>query len=40
MMKEKISVLIADDIQDFSHTLANYIEGQDDMFESFIIMYF
>ena len=31
MMKEKISVLIADDNQDFSHTLANYIEGQDDM---------
>ena len=31
MMKEKISVLIADDNQDFSHTLANYIERQDDM---------
>lgn len=30
-MKEKISVLIADDNQDFSHTLASYIEGQEDM---------
>ena len=30
-MKEKISVLIADDNQDFSHTLSNYINMQDDM---------
>ncbi len=30
-MKEKISILIADDNQDFSHTLSNYINSQDDM---------
>ncbi len=30
-MKEKISVLIADDNQDFSHTLSSYINSQDDM---------
>ena len=30
-MKEKISVLIADDNQEFSHTLSNYINSQDDM---------
>ena len=30
-MKEKITVLIADDNQDFSKTLARYIQEQDDM---------
>lgn len=30
-MKEKISVLIADDNQDFSHTLSSYINSQNDM---------
>ena len=30
-MKEKISVLIADDNKEFSRTLANYINRQDDM---------
>ena len=30
-MKEKISVLIADDNPDFSQTLASYLESQDDM---------
>ena len=30
-MKEKISVLIADDNQDFSHTLSTYINSQNDM---------
>lgn len=30
-MKEKISILIADDNQDFAKTLANYIEEQEDM---------
>lgn len=30
-MKEKTTVLIADDNQDFSKTLANYIQEQDDM---------
>lgn len=30
-MNEKISVLIADDNQDFSHTLSNYINAQSDM---------
>ena len=30
-MKEKITVLIADDNQEFSHTLSSYINGQDDM---------
>lgn len=30
-MKEKISVLIADDNQEFSHTLSTYINAQDDM---------
>ena len=30
-MKEKITVLIADDNQDFSRTLANYLEKQEDM---------
>ncbi len=30
-MKEKVSVLIADDNQDFSHTLSSYINSQDDM---------
>ena len=30
-MKERISILIADDNQDFSQTLANYLENQEDM---------
>ena len=30
-MKEKITVLIADDNQDFSRTLTTYLEGQEDM---------
>ncbi len=30
-MEEKISVLIADDNQEFSHTLTNYINSQEDM---------
>ena len=30
-MKEKITVLIADDNQDFTKTLANYLEKQEDM---------
>ncbi len=30
-MKEKISILIADDNQDFSRTLSSYIDNQDDM---------
>ena len=30
-MKEKITVLIADDNQDFSRTLSTYLEGQEDM---------
>ena len=30
-MKEKISVLIADDNQEFSHTLSTYINAQEDM---------
>ena len=30
-MKEKLSILIADDNQDFSHTLATYINNQEDM---------
>ena len=30
-MKEKISVLIADDNPDFSQTLAQYLESQEDM---------
>lgn len=30
-MKERISVLIADDNQEFSHTLSTYINSQDDM---------
>ena len=30
-MKEKISVLIADDNQEFSHTLSSYINHQEDM---------
>lgn len=30
-MKEKMTVLIADDNQEFSQTLANYIQEQDDM---------
>ena len=30
-MEEKISVLIADDNQEFSHTLSSYINSQDDM---------
>ena len=30
-MNEKISILIADDNQDFSHTLLNYINNQEDM---------
>ena len=30
-MREKISVLIADDNQDFSHTLSSYINSQEDM---------
>lgn len=31
MMKEKITVLISDDNQEFARTLANYLEKQDDM---------
>jgi two-component system response regulator (stage 0 sporulation protein A) len=30
-MKEKVSVMIADDNQEFSHTLSTYINSQDDM---------
>lgn len=30
-MKEKISIVIADDNQDFSHTLSSYINAQEDM---------
>ena len=30
-MKEKISILIADDNQDFSATLVNYLEKEEDM---------
>lgn len=30
-MREKISILIADDNQEFSHTLSSYINGQEDM---------
>ena len=30
-MKEKITVLIADDNKDFSQTLAGYLEKQEDM---------
>ena len=30
-MKEKIKVFIADDNQEFSHTLSSYINSQDDM---------
>ena len=30
-MKEKISILIADDNQDFTHTLSSYINSQEDM---------
>ena len=30
-MKEKISILIADDNQDFTHTLSTYINSQEDM---------
>ncbi len=30
-MKEKLSILIADDNQEFSHTLSSYINGQEDM---------
>lgn len=30
-MKEKLSVLIADDNQEFSHTLSSYINSQEDM---------
>ena len=30
-MKEKITILIADDNQDFTHTLSSYINSQDDM---------
>ena len=30
-MKEKVSILIADDNQDFAHTLSSYINSQDDM---------
>ena len=30
-MKEKVSILIADDNQDFSHTLSSYINSQEDM---------
>ncbi len=30
-MKEKISILIADDNQEFSHTLSSYINSQEDM---------
>lgn len=30
-MKEKLSILVADDNQEFSHTLSSYINGQEDM---------
>ena len=30
-MKDKITVLIADDNQEFSNTLAKYLEAQEDM---------
>ena len=30
-MKEKLSILIADDNQEFSHTLSSYINNQEDM---------
>ncbi len=30
-MKEKLSILIADDNQEFSHTLSSYIDSQEDM---------
>lgn len=30
-MKEKLNILIADDNQDFSHTLSSYINSQEDM---------
>lgn len=30
-MNEKISILIADDNQDFSRTLSTYLESQEDM---------
>ena len=30
-MKEKITILIADDNQDFSTTLVNYLEKEEDM---------
>ena len=30
-MKEKITILIADDNQDFSKTLSTYLESQEDM---------
>ncbi len=30
-MKEKITILIADDNQEFSHTLSSYINNQEDM---------
>ena len=30
-MKEKLSILIADDNQEFSHTLSSYINSQEDM---------
>ena len=30
-MKEKISILIADDNQDFSRTLSTYLGSQEDM---------
>ena len=30
-MREKLTVLIADDNQDFSHTLSSYINAQSDM---------
>ena len=30
-MKEKTSILIADDNQEFAHTLAKYIQEQEDM---------
>ena len=30
-MNEKLNILIADDNQDFSHTLSTYINNQEDM---------
>ena len=35
-MKEKITVLIADDNQEFSQTLASYIDAQEDIKDKLI----